>query len=94
MSTPHLKDDDNQQLVLPDTTQGLESILTQRIKGHLQNCNQHLLPLAALANQPTWSKLLKYLEYHCHVLKKYIDIIIHLIELWINATHTILAKNC
>lgn len=36
VSTPHLKDDDNQQLVLPDTTQGLESILTQRIKGHLQ----------------------------------------------------------
>lgn len=26
MSTPHLKDDDNQQLVLPAATQGLESI--------------------------------------------------------------------
>lgn len=36
MSTPHLKDDDNQQLVLPATIQGIESILTQRIKGHLQ----------------------------------------------------------
>lgn len=36
MSAPHLKDGDNQQLVLPATTQGLESILTQRIKGHLQ----------------------------------------------------------
>lgn len=36
MSTPHPKDDDNQQLVLPATTQGLESIPTQRIKGHLQ----------------------------------------------------------
>lgn len=36
MSTPHLKDDDNQQLALPATSQGLESTLTQRIKGHLQ----------------------------------------------------------
>lgn len=29
MSTPHLKDDDNQQLVFPATIQGRESILTQ-----------------------------------------------------------------
>lgn len=35
MSTPRLKDDDNQQLVFPATIQGRESILTQRIKGHL-----------------------------------------------------------
>lgn len=37
LSTPHLKDHDNQQLLLHASNQGLKSTLTWKIKGHLQN---------------------------------------------------------
>ena len=53
LSTPHLTDHDNQQLLLHISTQGLKSILTQKIKGHLQNSLAILLSLNAFANWPT-----------------------------------------
>lgn len=50
MSTPHLKDDDNQQGVPPVTTQRLKSVLTQRIKATYRIHQQYLLSLNASSN--------------------------------------------
>lgn len=53
MSTPHLKDDDNQQLVLPTSTEGLEIIFVSGNKGPPREISSNIYCL--------WLPLLTYL---------------------------------